>query len=268
MVKLAIRDDDMNYFTSVEDIEYVYRDFNGFPVSFAVIPDVIDVSTRGACSDTKGNTIPRFIGDNKKLVEWLRKKSSNNEADALLHGINHSYKIIGGGRYAEMEWRDGETDLVTTIGKKKLDLSELFNYAITCFVAPSNKITKRCLQAVEDNNLNFSGIIPLKFNERLTIRNLCQYVKRWIFRAVYGLPYPGLMKYSGHKEINACTLISYDYLVRMFNFCDKHDLPMAINVHYWSLRDNAEQLEMLRSFVMDYAIPRGALPTKLTDLFI
>lgn len=34
MVKLAIRDDDANFFTKVEDIEFVYKDFEGFPISF------------------------------------------------------------------------------------------------------------------------------------------------------------------------------------------------------------------------------------------
>lgn len=42
---------------------------------------------------------------------------------------------------------------------------------------------------------------------------------------------------------------------------------MAINVHYWHLRDNPVELEMLRKFVMEYALPKGAVPTRLSDLF-
>lgn len=64
MVKLIIWDDGMNFFTKVEDIERVYRDFANFPVSFAVIPCVLDVSTVGVCSDTKGNTEPKDIALN------------------------------------------------------------------------------------------------------------------------------------------------------------------------------------------------------------
>lgn len=41
---------------------------------------------------------------------------------------------------------------------------------------------------------------------------------------------------------------------------------MVVNVHYWHLRDNPEYLEMLRSFVMDYAIPKGAQPTLLSNI--
>ena len=71
----------------------------------------------------------------------------------------------------------------------------------------------------------------------------------------------------GHKEVNSCLLQSYEYLVKMYDYCNKHNLPMAINVHYWALRDRLNELEILRKFVMDYAIPHGAVPTKLSDLF-
>lgn len=265
MVKLAIRDDDMNFFTKVEDIELVYKDFGCFPISFAVIPSVLDVSTKGACPDTKGNTIPRYVGDNHQLVEWLKNKLKNGECDVLLHGINHSYKYIDGVRYAEMQWRDKEPDLKTSIDGWKQTLSNLFDYPITCFVAPSNKITKYCLQTVETCGLNFSGIVPMKFNERFTMKNICNYIHRWVFRAVTRLPYPGVYQYSWHKEVNACLLQSYEYLVKMFDYCNKHNLPMAINVHYWALRDRPQELDMLLRFVQ-YAREKGAIPSKISDI--
>lgn len=266
MIKIAIRDDDMNYFTKVEDIEMVYKDFDNFPVSFAVIPNVLDVSTKGACTETKGNTIPRNIGDNIRLIEWLKDKLSKNECDVLLHGINHNYKYIDGVRYAEMQWRDGEDDLQKLILKWKKVLSKLLDYKITCFVAPSNKITRFCLQKVEDCGLNFSGIVPFKFNERITFRNIRNYIHRWTFRAINNLPYPGVYEYSSHKELNACLLQSYEYLVKMFDYCNAHNLPMVVNVHYWSLRDNLDDLDVLLRFVQ-YATMRGAVPSKLTDIF-
>ena len=268
MVKLVIRDDDINFFTTVEDLEFVYRGFNGFPISYAVIPRVLDISTKGYCPETRGNSVPRDISENKELVTWIRKNVNSGNCDVLLHGINHSYKFDNkGGKIAEMQWRDKEPNLSCLIQQEKDRLSALFDYSIKCFVAPSNKITRYCLNAVERAGLNFSGIIPAQFIVRLTCRNICNYVKRWWVRVLYKLPYPGVMVYDSHKEFNACTLQSYDYLVRMYNYCEKHECPMAINVHYWSLRDNPNQLEMLRKFVMDYAIPRGSVPTRLSDLF-
>lgn len=267
MIRLAIRDDDMNFFTKLEDIKSIYEDFKDFPISFAVIPHVLDVSTSGACSDTRGNCTPKNIAENKELVCWLKERLRDGGCDVLLHGINHSYKILNGKRYAEMQWRDGENELFKKIKKDKEQLSNLFDHPILCFVAPSNKITKDCLKQVAEAGLNFSGIIPLKPNVSITFKNIMNYFKRWWVRLIYRLPYPGVLNYSDHKEVNACILQSYNYLVRMYNFCESHNLPMVINVHYWHLRDNPNELEMLKSFVYDYAIPRGAIPSKLSELF-
>lgn len=268
MVKIAIRDDDMNFFTKVEDLERIYREFDNFPISYAVIPKVLDVSTKGTCPDTKGNTNPRDIADNKELVAWVRQEVKNGTCDILLHGINHNYKLAKNEqKLAEMQWRDKEVNLADLLREEKERLSCLFNYPISCFVAPSNKISKYCLAQVAKIGLNFSGIVPIKPNVNITIGNMLNYVKRWFVRVVYKLPYPGVMVYDNHKEINACILQTYEYLVKMFNFCCKHNYPMVINVHYWYLRDNPAELEKLKKFVMEYAIPRGAQPTRLSDLF-
>lgn len=60
MVKLAIRDDDANFFTKVEDIEFVYKDFEGFPISFAVVPHVRMFQLRGHVL-TQKETLHRVI---------------------------------------------------------------------------------------------------------------------------------------------------------------------------------------------------------------
>lgn len=267
MINLVIRDD-MNFFTKVEDLRKIYKDFGGFPVSYAVVPYVLDVSTKGSCLDTKGNTTPMDVADNLELVEWVRKELKNGTCDILLHGINHNYKFTSDGvKMAEMLWRDNETGLESLLRGEKERLSKLFDYPVICFVAPSNKITKFCLNQVAMAGLNFSGIIPIKPNVNYTIKNMYNYIKRWIVRAVYKVPYPGVLVYDNHKEVNACALQSYDYLVKMFDFCCIHNYPMVINVHYWYLRDNPSELEKLRKFVMEYAIPNGAIPTCLSDLF-
>ncbi len=266
MVNLAIRDDDMNFFTKVEDIEFVYRDFNNFPISFAVIPKVKDVSTVGACPDTRGNDIPRLFTDNKGLTEWLKLRVLRGHADVLLHGETHEYKFVNGQRYAEMEWRANDQSLACRIKSNQHLLEQAIGSPITCFVAPSNKIAKKCIKAVADNGLNFSGIVDIRFNREFTFRNIYNYVKRWLLRSMTNMPYPGVMQYSDHREINACLFQSYEYLVKMYDYCDKHDLPMVVNVHYWHLRDNPKELESLRRFVMDYAIPKGAKPTTVSEI--
>ena len=264
MVKLAIRDDDMNFFTKVEDIEEVYREIPDFPVSFAVIPTVTDVSTVGKCPDTRGNTEPRWVGDNDKLVVWLKQKLSQGQTDVLFHGITHGYKFIEGKRYAEMQWRK-EPDLAEKIGMIKSQMETLFGYPMNVFVAPSNKISKYGIQCVSANGMNFSGLVPITFDREMTPRNLMNYTRRWFLRAKDRLPYPDVLQYSDHKEMNACLLQGYDYLVKMFHYCEKKNSPMAVNVHYWHLRDYPQERAMLMDFVK-YALNHGAIPSTMSDL--
>jgi hypothetical protein len=266
MVRLAIRDDDTNFFTKVEDLEYVYKDFNGFPISFAVVPHILDVSTKGSCPETKGNTVSRHLDMNHELCDWLREKYAHKECDILLHGISHQYKFLGNKRLPEMIWRSKEETLVLDLANAKKYLEDTLKCNISVFVAPSNMIAKSCLDAAIANNMNFSGIIPIDFQRSFTARNILSYLKRVHCRVVTKLAYPGVLQYSDHLEINACPLRSLSYLKTMYEFCEKKDLPMAINVHYWHLRDNPEYHNMLRTFVMDFAIPRGATPTLLSDL--
>lgn len=268
MVKIAIRDDDTNFFTKVEDLEMVYREIPEFPVSFAVIPTVTDVSTVGACPDTKGNIEPRAVVENETLVCWLKNRVAQGRCDILLHGVTHGYKFVNEKRLPEMLWRSGQIDLEDVISRNREQLSKAFNYNITCFVAPSNKIAKDCLDSIARLGMDFSGIVPLSFQRPLTVRNIRNYALRMAVRALNHVPYPGILKYSdGHKEINACSLLSLDYLKNLFRYCQRHHLPMAINTHYWDLRDKPDHLSVLIDFVK-WAVGEGAVPTKITDILI
>jgi len=267
MVQLIIRDDDTNYFTKVSDLKRVYSEIPDFPVSFAVVPTVTDVSTIGACSDTKGNLIPRYVGENAELVEYLKKRLKEGTCDVLLHGITHGYRFDkSGGRQAEMVWRDEEEDLCGTIKHWKEDFEQLFDYPINCFVAPSNSIGKHAIKAVYKCGLNFSGIISIKYERDLDLRTIRNYLKRVYVRAVDGFAYPGIMDYGTHKELNATFHSEYDYLVELFKYCNNHNYPMAINVHYWQMRDDPIYYKGLFQFIK-YAIDKGAIPTRLSDVF-
>ncbi len=264
MVKLIIRDDDMNFFTKPEDVEGVYSSIPDFPVSFAVIPTVTNVSTYGRCPETRGNETPRWVGDNAALTEWLRERLKSNRADVLMHGITHGYQFSGGKRYPEMLWRK-EENLASEIARYRQELSTLLDYDISVFVAPSNLISKYAIKCVAANGLNFSGIVPIDFQRELTLRNVANYMRRWSCRLWNRLPYPDVMHYSDHKELNACLAQSYDYLVRMFHFCERTESPMAINVHYWHLRDNEQDSKEFFRFI-DYAMNHGAVPTRMSDM--
>lgn len=264
MVKLVLRDDDCNFFTRVEDIESVYRDISFFPVTFAVVPTVTDCY--GGCPETKNNTTPRFVGDNKELTDYLKQRVGKGSCDICMHGITHGYKFTSKGmKIPEMQWRENEdTQLEKEIGLHKNQLEQLFETSINWFVAPSNRLMRNGIRAVYRNAMNYSGIIPIDFQRDYTLKSLYNYNKRFIIRALYGLPYPGVLDYGTHKELNACNTINYDYLIRMFHYCEKMNSPMAINVHYWHMRDYPESYDDLFRFVR-YSIDHGAIPSRMRD---
>ena len=265
MVRLIIRDDDCTFFTRPEDLEHVYRSIPDFPVTFAVVPTVTDVY--GGCPETMNNKKPRPVGENKELVNYLKKKLIDGKCDIALHGVYHGYKFDKNGtKIPEMIWRNNEPDLIENIGKNKKYLEEVFDYPINCFVAPSNRILKEGIEAVYSNEMNYSGIIGFSFNRSFSFKSLMNYIKRWYIRLFLGFPYPGVMDYGTHLEVNATNRTSFDFLKNLFLYCKKRDLPLAINVHYWHMRDNEEYYKDFFTFI-DYAITNGAIPTRLSDCF-
>lgn len=263
MVKLIIRDDDCNFFTHPEDIEKVYRIIPDFPVSFAVVPTVTDVY--GGCPETKGNKIPMPIGENQELVSYLKNRFDNKKCDILLHGITHGYKFKpDGNKIPEMAWREQEFDLSENIKKQKEYLEKVLGITINCFVAPSNRILKNGIKAIYENKMNYSGIIPLDFQREVNIRSIKNYLNRIWIRTTLGLPYPNVLTYNTHKELNACNTINYDYLKRMYGYCQKLDSPMAINVHYWHMRDFPDRYKGFFDFVK-FALNNGAQPSLMRD---
>ena len=263
MVRLIIRDDDCNFFTRPKDIEKVYSPIPDFPVSFAVVPSVTDVC--GGCPETKGNVIPKRVGENALLVNYLKERFESGRCDILLHGISHGYKFApNGSKTPEMIWRENEKDLQETIKFNKEYLEELFSISIKCFVAPSNHIMKNGVRAIYKNGLNYSGIIPVSFQRDFSICAISNYIRRMWVRATKRLPYPAVLDYKTHKELNACNTTNIDYLKKMFQYCQIIDSPMAINVHYWHMREFPDLYKGFFDFVK-YAIDNGAIPSRMRD---
>lgn len=273
MVQIIIRDDDLNYFNCPEDIMRAYSRMPDLPISFASVPYVMDLSTVGNCPETNGNKIPRPLGDNMVLVDFIKKGIKEGKYDILLHGVTHGYKIDSAGkRYPEMIWRKKE-DLIKSIPKGKKYLEEIFETKISWFAAPSNSISKENLSVIYSNNLNYSGIIRMRFARKITIPSIKNYIKRLYYRYSCDIHYPGILDYKTHFEINASPLpsldqkVNYNHLKHLFDFCQKYSCPLAINVHCWDMRDHPEKYDAFFSF-LQYAISNGGVPVRFRDLKI
>lgn len=80
-----------------------------------------------------------------------------------------SFIPLGGENYLpEMIWRDNQKNLFEEIQKWLLEMDKIFDYRISVFVAPSNKITQKCLQDVVSNGLNywfFRNLVEAEFGK-------------------------------------------------------------------------------------------------------
>lgn len=263
-VKLVIRDDDANYFTNPSDLIKVYKEIPDFPISFAVVPSIVEA---GACPDVPHTGESHFIGENRELCDFLKNHYKEGKCDILMHGITHEYKYVKGKKISEMLWRSKEygKELRVQLSEAKKALEQSLDITINCFVAPHNDID-RCGIASLPAGMDYSGIVSIAFNRSFNGKDIKNYLIRCWYRLLYGFPYPGVFDYGTHKELNACTVISFSYLQKVYSFCKRNGLPMAINVHYWHIRDYPEKYKDFFKFI-HYAIEDGAIPSRMRDCY-
>jgi hypothetical protein len=162
-MKLYIRDDDTSFFTQVSEIEEAYNDIWEFgPINLAVIPYSVQTFNQGELGLQYQEQTEYYIGDNYALVEYLKKKISENKVNIMLHGYNHYYKESDD--YVKYPFGIPEflhcKNHYDRIKHGKDKLEELFNIKIKWFIPPSNKLTLETIKACDRLGLN----IPLVFN--------------------------------------------------------------------------------------------------------
>lgn len=142
----VIRDDDLSFFSSPEDIQKWYGSVlnQNIPVSFATIPFITlpnDAHVPDGITETTG-VFP--ISNNIRLVEYIK---SHPLIDILLHGCFH--QNIGG--IFEYQKKHGLFE-ITTKGKRELEST--FDRPIKVFVAPHDQVSNHALYALENSALN------------------------------------------------------------------------------------------------------------------
>ena len=263
MIKIAIRDDDVNFFTKVKDLDEVYKNLKNFPISLAVVPFV--AGDNGACpesSNIDGKEHP--IDQNIELIEYLQKEIKQNHYEILLHGITHEYQYVKGIKLSEMIYKNDNENLHTEIKRAKKYLEKTLKCKINFFVPPNNHILANGVKAIVANGMHLSGIIGYKLDRRLNKNYIKNYIKRWLFRIVHRYPYPGVLYYKTHLELNAFTFYSKEYAYNAYKLCKEKKLPMIIYTHYWYLRDNPTIKKDFMQFI-EYIIEDGAIPSKLSE---
>ena len=291
MKKLIIRDDDLSYWTTQEEIERVYKPLfeKGVKISFAVVPYAVKMYNAGDFDMMYQNEdSARGIGENKEIVKYIKDKIDKGLVEIMLHGYNHLYSLktddmiyvatkfnIDYVRQKNKsfcflgEYIDDYDKLYTKTKEGKRYLEEVFGVKIVDFVPPSNQIVNEGVKAVADNNLNISGIAGKKYDREINPKGLLAYSKRVLFKMSYpNLTYPYILDYGSHKELAGYAFTpstNWQRYENQFSFCEKNDLPFQIATHYWELKD--ELLQKYYDFI-DKVFSKGYESAFLKEVLV
>ena len=259
---IAVRDDDTCFFTDPEDLAVAYRDFPPIRLSLAIVPFAFPRHgdrpfNARASSYARGEFA---LAGNRDLIQYL----SQGDHEIMLHGFSHEYKKHGNTWKPEYVWRSKE-ELTSLTLKGKMHLEDTLGKKVQVFVAPSNRIACAGIEALEEAGLDFCGIIQ-HFDRPISARYLCNYVRRWTYRAFVGLPYPFILDYGRHQELFGWPARSYDYLERAYRIHKQTDTPFVITTHYWVMMSNKDIHDAVLRIVSK-ALDEGAVPVGVSGCF-
>jgi len=236
-MRFALVDYDTNYFTKAESLQTIYgKIWDKVPISLAVVPF-------HAC--TKSGAIPQEywqgnrifpIGENKELVEFLRRKIRENKISILMHGYSHKDYENG----YEFEVR---ANLFEKVKEGKKYLEETFGVEIKTFSPPHNSFSREGMKAVIANGLDIFGAISFHPRRRpFEMRYLSNLFRRKFFQLKSGIStYPVVLQFKNHRELSCFSLIPstrLEELIRAFNLAKKYDTTFCLATHHWEM--NAE----------------------------
>jgi peptidoglycan/xylan/chitin deacetylase (PgdA/CDA1 family) len=266
-LQLAIRDDDLCFFTTWEELWQVYQPIWGrCPVSFSAIPFVSASPPFTDNVDSGHGRMP--LGLNHRLVEILRSYVENGCAEINLHGYDHKYVIRSKRRIPECYWKSRE-QLYREVKEGKSYLEYLFGRPVQVFVPPSNSIDAKTVLAVEAAGMHLSADMNLGIDRPPSLSYVRGYLLRWWFRLHNGLPYPYPLRVGKHLELAYYSLTrasNAEHLRRDLHRCYSWSAPYVLAVHYWELK----QLEPLRQLLfqlVEEAIILGFEPVRLSECF-
>lgn len=166
-IYVCLRDDDTNGLTSVEELKNAYGNIWGeIPITLATVPfahgserKIMDYDSmenkfmllREWEKNASADELTEYhkvhpIGENRLLVDELKKQISKGKIEIALHGVFHRYNERGGEMHSDEMAFEAIRD-----GKEYLE--KVFVTPINIFIPPSNTIDKKCVSYLKKLNL-------------------------------------------------------------------------------------------------------------------
>lgn len=290
-MKLAIRDDDLSYWTSVEEIDALYGPYfqKGMKISFAAVPNSLQLHHGGDRRKFYQGNERKPIYDNPQLVDYIKEHIRNGHVEIMQHGFDHTYCIEQDGKNVllseDVRKKVGETDqlvfvpecihkddklLKCELKQGKEILEDTFGVKVSVFVPPSNALRAGAVNVIENLGMNISGTMLPSFNRKKDIYSVAVYLKKILWRIKNKeISYPYIMKYKNHKELTGYALTPSTNMKKLYNqlaFCEEHDLYGTIATHYWELLEN-EKLKADLYQILDNLYAENELAVSVSEIF-
>ncbi len=253
---VAIRDDDICYFTKPEQLQFVYGQYwDTYPVTLSVIPFV------DGRNKTKLTLVPPQIlgtpkqypvGQNEKLLTYLKEQLENKHIGISMHGYCH----LTENGIPEFE---SDQDFSKKVLDGKRHLEEAFGVEIKVFTPPNNSMSRKGAKAVIDAGMNvvmaygfYPWERPINYKTFMSFLTLCMHHLK--YKRAY--PYPKALDCGTHKE-HACVVLhektTLEHLKQQFEFLRNKNANMCIAVHYVGLYHLSALRKVFNGF-MDYLL--------------
>jgi len=244
---MIIRDDDLSYFTRPEELSRLYDGIWEYtPVHFSVIPYVYtrQRETPAAVAATKDNY---WVGENKALVAFLKRKIKEGKAVIWQHGFTHRNY----GTRFELERTDRRL-IAEELRRGKEHLERTFGVKVDTLVAPHDRFSKGAVLAAED--VGFTTIsrcyAPLPREIRWTsLRYLRSYARLVLFWLRRGRRwrYPRLLDFGGHTELFSYRIEELDTqkIEKIVSFIGSADGLLCLTAHYRTMSMRQRELLLL-----------------------
>jgi predicted deacetylase len=268
VIKVAIRDDDLSFYSDPSKIDFLYKPYYGnIPISFGVTPFVIDESIQKYPGNSKSTKISLEENDidiakNQALVEYIKKGLGNKFFYLALHGFNHGYAFKKSEYIGECIWKDKER-LNKELALAKNHLEKLFSQKLEVFIPPYNAISQKCIDVLNGLGVReIAAVLSIKnINRRVSFRYIKYYFKRLFYKIshlnkAYSI-YPKVVEFKDHKEVFSIifhSCMSFEKIKSIFDMYFSENIKaIVINVHHQELIESPVFLNEFRS-LLDYLL--------------
>ena len=258
----AIRDDDICYHTDPDILENIYSEISEIcPINFSCIPFIGGFDLDNFSHDDFNlyekhwrNWLTKRIypiGDNKRLVNFIRDWCKLGKASVMLHGINHNINEMTQNKNFE-----------NIIYEAKKYLEKIFDMDIQVASPPNNSLGVKAVRGLYKNNFNILTSFGHYPNERpLSIYNFYNFLCLLKLYFTKGKKFRLLkpLNFGTHYEQPCYGLgpnTSFDDLLNGLHYSIKNGGNFVVATHYYHLYQNKSLLNDLKKLI-DFAVKQN-----------